>query len=178
MKKLRETEEIYQIDNESRIKFVEMSSKKNIDYFKNDDPFTKKCEASEECLVCKDEENRYNCKTSNIGYSLECKLCKRRGKEVAYIGESARNGFIRSKEHDDDFKKKRKKSVMFKHVSNEHNEEEADVSFQVKITGKFKSSLGRIIDESRRIRNKDPTLLLNSKAEFHGPCIKRKVYEN
>ena len=47
----------------------------------------------------------------------------------------------------------------------------------MKIVGKFNNPLSRIIDESIRIRNKNPKLLLNSKAEFHGPCIKRKVFE-
>ena len=55
--------------------------------------------------------------------------------------------------------------------------EQHNVNFDMKIVGKFTSSVSRQIDESWRIRNKDPSLLLNFKSEFYGPCIKRKVLE-
>ena len=59
----------------------------------------------------------------------------------------------------------------------EHSDETEKVDFQMKIVGKFKNPLSRIINEAIRIKNKDPELLLNSKAEFHGPSLKRKVFE-
>ena len=177
MNKLKKTEEKYQIGKESRIKFVEMSGKKYVDYFKESDPFYEKCQPEENCLACRNKDNRITCKTSNIGYQIECVLCKDRGKEALYIGESARNALIRSKEHVDDLEKKRKKSVLNRHIVKEHDDEENKVSFQMRITGRFTNNLGRQIDESRRIRNTDENVLLNFKAEFYGPCIKRKVYE-
>ena len=96
---------------------------------------------------------------------------------VSYEGESSRNSFLRSGEHARELEKKSKKSVLFKHVTNEHKDGEEQVDFGMKIVGKFSSSLSRIIDESRRIRSKPQKDLLNSKSEFHGPVIKRKVYE-
>ena len=108
LKRLKDTEEKYQIDKNSRIKFVEVSGRKYVDFFKQNDPFSKKCEPEEECLICSNEENRISCKTSNIGYSISCNICKERGKEVSYEGESSRSGFIRMKEHVKDLEKKRK----------------------------------------------------------------------
>ena len=77
-----------------------------------------------------------------------------------------------------ELRNKSEKSVLYKHVRNTHPKEEENVSFEMKIVGKFSSSMNRILDESVRIRNKPQHLLMNSKSEFHGPCIKRKVYEN
>ena len=66
---------------------------------------------------------------------------------------------------------------MWKHVMSDHREEEGDVKFQMNILGKFTSAMNRQIEESIRIRNNPPSTLLNSKTEFYGPCIKRKVFE-
>ena len=118
-----------------------------------------------------------HCKTTNVGYSISCKLCKQRGKEITYEGETGRNGFIRGKEHKRALENRNPNSILYKHVLNDHENEEENVDFQMKITGKFTNPLTRQIDKSLRIRNRLPETLLNSKAEFHGPCIKRKVLE-
>ena len=96
---------------------------------------------------------------------------------VSYEGESARSGYLRSREHQSELRRKSKTSVMYKHIIDEHRDEQSDVNFEMKIVGKFVSPLSRQIDESWRIQNKPPSLLLNSKSEFYGPCIKRKVLE-
>ena len=178
MKMLKETEEKYKIGNCDRIKFVETAGVKYADHFKNSNPFRPTCEPEEKCLLCKTEGNSDDCKVSNIGYSIFCKKCKEKGRQVSYEGESSRNSFLRSVEHVRDLENKSKRSVLHKHVVNEHKEEEAEVKFGMKLVGKFSNSLSRIIDESRRIRNKSTKDLLNSKSEFHGPVIKRKIYEN
>ena len=85
--------------------------------------------------------------------------------------------FIRGKEHKRALENKNTNSILYRPVINEHENEKEYVDFQMKITGKFKNPLSRQIDESLRIRNSLPGSLLNSKAEFHGPCIKRKVLE-
>ena len=38
--------------------------------------------------------------------------------------------------------------------------------------------MNRQIRESLEIRNKNPSVLLNSKSEFYGPCVKRKIYDS
>ena len=67
---------------------------------------------------------------------------------------------------------------MLKHVTNDHKDEEESVSFKMKILGKFKDPLSRQIRESLEIKNREPASLLNSKSEFYGPCVKRKVYDS
>ena len=166
------------IGEANRIKFVETSGRKYIDYFRNSNPFNVKCKPTENCFVCDSEyANNIDCKSTNIGYSISCKLCKERGKEVSYEGESARSAHLHGNEHLSAFRNKTKTSVMYKHVMNKHDQEEDDVKFEMKVVGKFVNCLSRQVDESIRIRSKPSELLLNSKSEYHGPCIKRKVLE-
>ena len=127
--------------------------------------------------MCRYLDSPSDCKVSNIGYSLQCKLCKKRGKQVYYIGESSRNSYLRGGEHLRAYENGDKKSIMLRHVKAEHKGEEQEVEFDMKVTGKFQDCLSRQIDESLRLRNMPQSSLLNSKSEFYGPCIKRKVYE-
>ena len=129
-------------------------------------------------MACSCNSNRIDCKTANICYSIYCVLCKDRGIERHYIGESSRSSFLRQRDHQRQLRNKNKGSVMLKHISNEHKDEEDDVHFQMKIIGKFKDAMNRQIRESLEIRNKNPSVLLNSKSEFYGPCVKRKIYDS
>ena len=104
-------------------------------------------------------------------------MCKQRNKPVSYEGESARNAYIRGNEHWKLYKNKNKNSALYKHVLSEHKYEETKTSFELKIVGKFSSALSRQIEESIRLRDKDPSYLMNSKSEFYGPVIKRKIYD-
>ena len=45
------------------------------------------------------------------------------------------------------------------------------------VTETFQKSIERIIDEGIRIKNHNKETLLNSKSEFHGPSMKRRVLE-
>ena len=88
-----------------------------------------------------------------------------------------RNTYIQGQEPLKEYTRYDEKSVMYKHVQKEHKEEEDEVEFEMKVVGRFKSAITRQIDESVRIQNKKPCTLLNSKSEFHGPAVKRKVLE-
>ena len=178
LKMLKKTEEQHKIDEINRIKFVETCGVKYIDYLKTSNRLSEKCEPTEKCFVCQSTNGVSDCKVSNVGYLLRCKTCKESGIEKSYHGETARNGYLRGREHWRELEKKSKNSVLFKHVMSEHKNEQDKINFEMKIVGKFVSPLNRLIDESIRIRNTKPTSLLNSKSEFYGPCIKRKVYEN
>ena len=178
LRMLKRTEERHKIGETDRIKFVETAGRKYIDFLKSGDQFRVKCTPKEDCLVCKRDNTKDDCKAANVGYSIECNLCKSRSKRVSYEGETARNCFLRQKSHLSELRKKSKKSALYKHVQNEHSHEEEMVDFSMKIVGKFTGAMNRIIEESVRIRNKPAHLLLNSKAEFHGPVVKRKVYES
>ena len=67
---------------------------------------------------------------------------------------------------------------MFKQIMNEHKEEQEAANIKMQVLGIFSNPLNRQLEESIRIKNKDPALLLNSKSEFYGQCLKRKVFEN
>ena len=157
---------------------METGGVKFAEYFKSANNTPNKCGEEEECLVCANDKNKIDCKTSNVCYTLFCTLCKDRKIDRSYIGESSRGAFWRQREHRMQLRSKNKNSVMLKHIRNEHSTEEEDVKFQMQIIGKYKDALNRQIRESIEIRNKKPSELLNSKAEFHGPCVKRKVYDS
>ena len=95
----------------------------------------------------------------------------------SYEGETCRNVHTRVKEHQQQLKNKSDKSVMLKHIQEDHKDEQESINFGVKITGIFKDPMTRQLDEAIRIQRKDPKLLLNSKKEFHGSAIPRKVLE-
>ena len=222
LKKLKKTEQDFQIGENDRIKFVELSGVKYKEYYKSADPYAINCDPKIGCFICKDQRSSAptlvemdlqtnvrpvtldsedlrstappligqklssttqtkskptNCKISNVGYTISCKLCKERNKNITYEGETARNGFIRGKEHKKAYEKRNKNSVLYKHVLYEHENEEDKVDYEMKIVGKIKNPLARQMDESIRIRNKPADLLKNSKAEFHGPCIKKKILQ-
>ena len=99
LKMLRETEQIHQIDQNSRIKFVETSGVKYSDYFKSANKKVINCGTEEKCLACAYGRNRIDCKTTNICYSIYCATCKERGIDRQYIGESARNSYRRQRDH-------------------------------------------------------------------------------
>ena len=178
LKMLKKTEAENQIDGNSRIKFIETSGRKFIDHLRINDPFDKKCEPVEKCLACDSSQVGTNCKVTNVGYTIMCKTCKERNITKAYEGETCRNAYPRGLEHAKALEKKQEGSLLYKHIVAEHKEEEDNVKFEMKITGRFKDAMSRQIDESYRINNRNPKSLLNSKNEFHGPVVRRKMLEN
>ena len=135
---LRKTEERHRISDSSRIRFVETSGRKFIDQLKVTDPFQAQCTPSENCLSCWRNKSATNCRVTNVGYSINCLLCKDRKIDKSYIGETCRNLYIRGQEHQRELNKKLDKSVLYKHVRKDHIHEENKVKFDIKITGRFK----------------------------------------
>ena len=170
-------EDRFQIDDSSRIKFVETSGRQFGDFFKSSNVSAEKCSPTGSCFACDSNDANIDCKTTNIGYSIICKKCTTGNRIVSYEGESARNAHLRGNEHRKQYCTKNKNSVLYRHVQAVHKGEEQEVSFKMKVVGRFNSALARQIEESLRLRNKDQSTLLNSKSEFYGPVIKRKVYE-
>ena len=177
LKRLRRTEDTHKIDESKRIKFVETSGRKFIDQLKINDPFESKCKTEENCLVCESSKNASNCKISNIGYSITCTLCKERDIVKTYEGETCQNAHVRAKEHHNHFANNRERSVMYKHTQTDHKDEIKQVRFEMKVVNRFKDPMNQQIDESLRINRRDPKSLLNSKKEYYGPVVKRKITE-
>ena len=177
LRMLKETESKFQISPTSRVKFVETSGRKYIDQLQVKDPWSENCNPPQNCFVCKNATKQTNCKVANVGYSVVCETCRRKDVHKSYEGETCRNAHLRGKEHMRDILLKNEKSALYKHIKNDHAGEEETVEFRMNITGRFKSAMTRQIDEGIRIQNKPHETLLNSKSEFYGPAVKRKILE-
>ena len=174
---LRKTEESNPIAPTSRIRFVETSGRKYIDQLRVRDPYIKNCKPEEKCLPCSNTRKQSNCKVANVGYTITCQLCKERRVDKSYEGKTCRNAHLRGAEHLRDIEKENENSPSYKHIKTDHEGEEKKVRFTMKVVGRFKTAMNRQLDEGIRIQNKDPKSLLNSKNEYYGPAIKRKILE-
>ena len=166
------------IDPCSRIKFIETCGRKFIDQLKVRDPLQSNCKTEENTFICSNRPGaKPICKVANVGYALICSTCRERKIEKVYIGETCRNAHLRGNEHMKLLEKESEKSVLYKHIVNEHKGEKKQVKFEMQVTGRFKAAINRQIDEGVRIQSRKPSALLNSKSEFYGPAVKRKVLE-
>ena len=177
LKMLRETEKMHQIGSKNRIKFIETSGRKYIDHLKIKDPFSENCKSDTKCFACQDSDKQTNCKVSNVGYKIVCQTCKDRHIDRTYEGETCRSAHLRGNEHLRDLEKKNERSVLLRHIKADHSDEETKVKFKMEIVGRFKTAMNRQINEGIRIQGKDPKTLMNSKTEFYGPAIHKKVLE-
>ena len=130
----------------------------------------------ENCLPCRSGDEK-DCTRRNILYETACLQCKEEGKEVLYVGESARSSQERGKEHQDDYNKKLEKSHMEKHAVSCHSGEKRP-TFGMKVVKTHSSALSRQIHEAVRIRRKAKTsTILNSKSEYSRCQLPRLVVE-
>ena len=165
--------------------FVEKGGMQIKDILISTIPFQKSKCVQKTCPLCtksefvevNPKENQYPCNTNNMGYRWHCLLCQERNKVKVYEGESGRSARIRGAEHLDELNKKKSKSVLYKHIMNEHNHEKEKVKFQMEITGKYKDALTRQANEAVRIYSRSGQELLNSKSEFNHPPLARIVIE-
>ena len=120
------------------------------------DPFQSNCQKPD-CQPCRQAGNSgklTNCRKCNICYEAKCKKCDLKGHYKAYHGESARNLYLRSKEHEKDRTKKKENSWMNKHIENDHKGEGESVEFEWKILGTFRKPSLRQISEAYHIDKK------------------------
>ena len=125
--------------------------------------------------ILSNSDGKIPCNTNNVGYRWRCWTCKERNTVKVYEGETGRSARVRGLEHVKELEKKKKSSVLLKHIENDHPEEE--VKFKMEITKKFKDPLSRQANEAVRIFNRSNSQLLNSKAEFNHPPLARVVVE-
>ena len=90
--------------------------------------------------------------------------CKQIGKEVVYVGESARTGERRGGNHSRE----------------EHGEELQPVDWKMKVLRRYKTPVQRQIAEALRIEKKSITAeeLLNKKGEWNGMKLPRMRLES
>ena len=110
-------------------------------------------------------------------YKIVCKECRDEGRDTKYIGETSRNLYQRSLEHEKLLRKKdlpgkneEEESVLWTHSKEDHNGEIPEYIFKVK--EKHKSAFYRQISEGMNILNHNKkTKLLNRKTEFNAAKI-------
>ena len=154
---MRATEEKFMIAEDKRIKFVSKSGTKLVNLLKRKNPFEANCKEVD-CAPCNMSETKNNeltkCRVDNVTYQAECKTCKLEGKLRVYDGETARNLYIRSKEHISYLNRKNPNSWMFKHVNNEQGGQCNEANFTWKVLRKHVKPLQRQIHEAVNIDKK------------------------
>ena len=98
-------------------------------------------------------------------YQYKCQVPDCTG---TYTGETARNLYTRSLEHQENYLKFRAKSFMRTHQVEKHNDEPAN--FKAKVLQAFSDPLSRQAAESIFISRTNGEIL-NAKSEFHQPSI-------
>ena len=170
-------------NSQERVKVVEKGGLKIKDILCTKNPFQKSNCSQKSCPLCANSEyvvvapgdGRYPCNSNNVGYRWQCVNCEIQNKVKIYEGETSRSARIRGSEHVKDLERKTEKSVLYKHIQNEHPNEE--VKFRMEITRKFRDALTRQANEAVRIFSRAGPELLNSKSEFNHPPLARVVVE-
>ena len=116
---------------------------------------------------------RSNCRKNRVCYEVKCRKCKDEGKDRIYHGETARNLYIRSKEHYKALEHQDKHSFMYKHMMKEHGNDLNNVEFDWKVVSKHQKPLQRQLAEAIKIDKKSSEVNLNSKNEYFKHNIKR-----
>lgn len=94
-----------------------------------------------------------------------CCLCKDKGEDKVYVGESSRTAFERGQEHIHDYEKEHLDSHMSKHHLNDHAQEEKP-TFSMKVVKCHTSALTRQIHEAILIQKHEKNIL-NSRGEYN-----------
>ena len=119
------------------------------------------------CLICQSGDKAGYCKARGITYMTSCLQCKANGIERHYVGESARSGYERGREHlyDYETESKQNESHMFKHFSIEHQNDEKP-EFSMKVIKTHQSALNRQIHEAILILSNE-SVIINSRGEYN-----------
>ena len=149
------------------IKIVERSGRTVKSMMQTSDPFQKKrCEDTERCMICSEEDGKGRCRQTGVVYEIVCESCKSK-----YIGETSRNGYTRGREHAREYDKKSKNSVLYRHTTEKHMNDRQPPKYSMKIISSHRTALDRQIAESVRIASTRSCELINSKQEFgHNRC--------
>ena len=121
------------------------------------------------CVGCNQNEGIRNCQKSNALCKYEC---KNEGCDSVYIGETSRNIFSRSLEHQSKYASNDSGSFIKKHQTTFHNGEPANMKLSNVKT--FKDCLSRQVSESAHIfktQEERKLTLMNSKSEWRQPSM-------
>ena len=112
-------------------------------------------------MVCKNGGKKGGrCRRECVEYEIKCEMCG-----DVYEGESSRNAYTRGNEHLTAYEKKEKESVLWRHTSTQHQENDTP-NFTMKVTRTHNSALSRQVSEAVTISNTPGNKLINNKQEF------------
>ena len=120
------------------------------------------------CIGCNQPDGISNCHKSNCLYNYQCKFPDCNG---VYVGETSRNCYSRSLEHQTKYSKNNSDSFIIKHQNEFHDGQPANMKFN--FVKSFKDPLSRQVTESIHIfrTQSDGNLLMNSKSEWRQPSM-------
>ena len=126
----------------------------------------------DECMVCS-TGGKGDCSRSGAGYKIICLECPKVKIKAEYEGETARNPYSRGMEHQRDLENMAEKSPLWKHCSIQHGGR--IVQFRMDALRAYKYPMVRQVNEGARVRLTEADICMNSKSEFHQPCIVRVI---
>jgi len=135
--------------SDCKVKVVERAGTSVKNKLQKSYPF-KKDECKERCFVCM-SDGKGKCRRSNVNYKI---VCTRQGCEYVYYGETARNGFVRGKEHLKGMEKRDEESVLIQHVREWHQSDLATPpchQFKMSVTQCHDTPLDRLVTEAVKI---------------------------
>ena len=119
------------------IKIVEKAGVSLKRTLQKSDPFATKNCGRFDCLPCS-SEGKGSCRSVGVNYDIFCCECEEKvDEEKVYHGQTSRTGYVRGGEHFDDLKKKKSKSVLWKHIQEKHQGRTRGVNFRMDIVGVY-----------------------------------------
>ena len=139
------------------VKMVETQGVKLNQGLSNTAPWSSKHCGRQDCEPCKEKEG--SCMQRNITYKVICQECG-----MLYWGETHRTWWDRAVEHRIALRTNDTSNALAKHQAIHHPGEVAN--FKFKVDKGHKISLNRLIREAIMISQENPSMLMNSKAEW------------
>ena len=121
----------------------------------------------DKCPPCLAPEiKKGGCRTRSITYKSVCRICLKYGVTTKYIGESARDIYLRGVEHTLDAEKHDQGSHIWNHLQEKHPEvKPGPWFFCMRVLKAHRSALIRQVYEAILVRQQQDTIL-NSKTEY------------
>ena len=125
------------------------------------DPWALDCGRTN-CFPCKSEPGK--CSIQGVVYQITCVICKEKGVETQYYGESARTCFDRGVEHLTALEKMNLESPLVEHHFQDHPQE--DPKFEMKAKSFHDKPLHRQCEEAHLIEAYTGDKIMNRKGEW------------
>ena len=151
-----------------KLKLVEQAGTMLKSILTSSDPWASRPCQHPQCSTCIGERTG-DCRVRLVVYVNSCSICRDKGKDSDYIGESARSMLERSLEHQRDALNTAKTSHIRTHVRDEHPKKLTEVLdvFRMNILKRVTSPLERQVREAVEIARAPAGSTLNLKEEYN-----------